>query len=70
MISLVRDFAKFVFKKYNLDENGKLSFDQFKEWISIHMRLFQSYFNAFHQDIWQCEMGKVPKYLESSKIEK
>jgi hypothetical protein len=77
MISLVREFAERIYRKYSIDrKTGKysylyfrLKYEQFKEWIMQNKKLFYSYYSAFHQEIWQFYDG-LPQYLIENKIEK
>ena len=67
---LVKRFANNIFKGYKVDRRtGKylaylrrINFDQFRDWISKHPKLYNSYFEGFHNFVWEYVDGK-PLYM-------
>jgi hypothetical protein len=42
----------------------RLSMKQFSEWIKKHKKLYNNYYDGFHNDIWELDEDiKKPKYL-------
>lgn len=56
MNTLIQQFATKVFAQHNININdnnfGRLSFNNFSNWIKSQKKLFRSYYSAFRTDLW------------------
>ena len=51
--NIVKKFAKTIFKEYKIDtKSGTLNFKEFTDWMLRHKKLYNDYYNGFHNEIW------------------
>ena len=49
----VKKFAKSIFKFYDITEkDGRLKYEQFRDWLQKHKNLYDDYYSGFHSEIW------------------
>lgn len=53
---LVKKYAKSIFKHYKIDElNGRFRYEQFRDWILHHQKLYNVYYEGFHCEAWEVD---------------
>ena len=62
----VKKFAKSIFKSYKIPEkNGRLKYEQFRDWLQKHKNLYDDYYSGFHSEIWEFDSERnLPEYLK------
>lgn len=62
---LVRRYATFLFEEEHLDiRTDKLNVEQFSKLIEGHEKIFASYFEGFHNYIWEVESpDNIPEFI-------
>lgn len=64
---MIRKYAEFLFKEFGLDHRTmSLSLENFKELIKKHPKLYNSYEEGFHTELWKCD-SKNHCFLEDEK---
>jgi len=60
----VKEYASFMFKNIDgANSRGKISYDEFKQWINLHPMILKVFDETFHQDIWATP--RIPKTLQT-----
>jgi len=58
----VKEYASFMFKTIDgANTRGKISYDEFKQWINLHPIILKVFDETFHQDIWATP--RIPKTM-------
>ena len=53
---IVKKFARRIFKEYNIDiHTGTLKLKDFIDWMGKHKKLYNDYYNGFHNEIWEID---------------
>lgn len=65
---LVRRYANFLFEEENLNINkDRLNVEQFSKLIQGHEKIFASYFEGFHNYIWEVESPEgIPEFITNT----
>jgi len=49
----VKEYASFLFKNYEgANARGKISYDEFKDWLKHHPIILKIFNESFHQELW------------------
>lgn len=62
---MIKKYAEFIFKEFDLDKSQSLSLQQFKELLKKHPRLYSSYVECFHNELWECDPDGRPMLLKT-----
>ena len=58
---VVKKYATFLFKEFKLDKDrDELSEQQFMTLVEKHKKLFTSYFEGFHNYVWEVNGQEIP----------
>lgn len=69
MGNLTKQFTSHIFKNFDIDEKtGSMSLEQFSKYFSSNKTLFNTYFKAFHENLWGAADGS-PNFLKNVEKE-
>jgi len=52
----VKEYASFMFRNFEgASARGKISYEEFKDWLALHPVILKIFENSFHEDIWSPE---------------
>lgn len=53
---MVKKFARSIFKNYGIDpKTGRLSYENFRDWVTKHKNLYNDYYKGFHSEVWEVD---------------
>ena len=67
---VVKRFAKSIYKEYKIDtKTGTLKLKEFTDWMLRHKKLYNDYYNGFHNEIWEIDKETEKPLFMSKKAD-